>query len=244
MSATTTAQTRTPGSGASLTEQQRRRRSRRRAARRGLVALLVVAGLVWLVGFSSVLDTRSVAVSGTKIITPDEVRRSARVPLGRPLARQDVGAVRDRVAGLPAVESVRVSRSWPHTLSVSVVERKPVLAVASGGGFTLIDSAGVSFQTVSVPPAGVVRTEIDRTEAALLVQAGQVAAGLPEALRKQTRTIRAGSPDSFRLVLDSGLVVTWGTAADSPLKGEITLALLERKPKAVDVSAPHSPAIR
>lgn len=247
MSSTATKTPTRPPMRPSLSAQQRRRHTRRRAVKRTLIGPLVlglVAGLVWLVGFSPVLDTRSVAVSGTRILSADRVRIAAGAPLGRPLVRQDTGAIRNRVAALPPVESVTVTRSWPRTLSVAVVERTPLLAVRDGSGYALIDKAGVAFQTVAAPPAGVIRTDIDRSDAALLVQAGTVAAGLPAELRKRTANISATSPDSFRVAVDSGLVVTWGTPADSSLKGQITLALLAQKPKAIDVSAPHSPAVR
>ena len=35
----------------------------------------------------------------------------------------------------------------------------------------------------------------------------------------------------------------WGTSDQSALKGQVALALLKQKPKAVDVSSPHNPTI-
>ena len=57
-------------------------------------------------------------------------------------------------------------------------------------------------------------------------------------------TIRAESPYALVLVLDSGMEISWGTSEQSKLKGEVALALLKQKPKAIDVSAPHNPTIR
>ena len=43
-------------------------------------------------------------------------------------------------------------------------------------------------------------------------------------------------------MLKSGVRVNWGSSADSPLKADIVIALLKRKPTAsIDVSSPHNP---
>ena len=85
---------------------QRRRARRLRLLRRLLVLLLVVgliAGAVWLVFFSSRLSVHEVSVTGTAVLTDDEVRRTAAVPLDVPLALSDLDAVAARVETLPAV---------------------------------------------------------------------------------------------------------------------------------------------
>jgi cell division protein FtsQ len=55
----------------------------------------------------------------------------------------------------------------------------------------------------------------------------------------------AGNRDSITLVLESGKTVTWGSSADSELKAQVVMALLNKKPKSsIDVSSPHNPAVR
>ena len=215
--------------------------------RRALVVVLVIALLAaagWLVGFSSVLATERVTVSGTRLLSVDGVKKAAAVPIGLPLARQDTTAIAARVAGLAPVEVVTVARSWPNTVSIKVAERTPLVAVKTSGGYLLVDHTGVSFETVSLLPTGVVEVSIAADNAPLLADAGTLVAALPKALRDQLATISADAPDSFRVHLDSGLVITWGTADESALKGQVALLLLKQKPKAIDVSAPHSPAVR
>ncbi len=231
----------------SLAEQRRRHERRIRRIRRALIVLLVVALLAaagWLVGFSSVLATERVTVSGTRLLTVDQVKTAAAVPIGLPLARQDTTAIARRVASLAPVDTVTVDRDWPHTVSIKVVERTPLVALKAAGGYLLVDHTGVPFETVSLLPAGVVEVGIDSGNATLLADAGTIAASMPTALADQVATMTADAPDSFRVKLDSGLVITWGSADESALKGQVALLLLKQKPKAVDVSAPHSPAVR
>ena len=207
-----------------------------------VIALLAATG--WLVGFSSVLATERVTVSGTRLLSVDGVRKAAAVPIGLPLVRQDTTAIAARVAGLAPVDTVTVDRGWPNTVSIKVVERTPLVAIKTSGGYQLVDHAGISFETVSLLPAGVVEVGIAADKVPLLADAGTVVSTMPNALRAQVASISADAPDSFRVHLDSGLVITWGSADESALKGQVALLLLKQKPKAIDVSAPHSPAVR
>lgn len=209
----------------------------------GLLALLLAGGL-WVVGFSSVLATTTVAVTGTDVLTKAEVRQAAQVPLGRPLVRQDLDRIARGVAELRPVRSVSVDRRWPHTVAVRVVERTPTIAVRQPDGLLLLDRFGVGYQTVAELPDGVVRAEVDPTYQELAVDVAEVAAALPKKLKADVDAIEARSPSAIVVVLDSGVRVTWGTAAESELKAKITRALLERNPKQIDVSAPHNPATR
>ncbi len=220
---------------------------RRRRWLRWLIAFLVLALLgtaVWLLGFSSVFATQRVNVTGAKVLSTAQVRDAARIPLGLPLARQDLDAVAARVATLVPVESVTVDRAWPDQVDIRIAERTPVLAVQDPSGYRLIDRAGVAFDSAVQVPTGIVLAEAQLSDAALLVQIGIVARSLPEDVRTNVSRIKASSPTELMVVLDSGVSVNWGTADQSPLKAEIVTALLERKPRSIDVSSPHNPAIR
>src|SRR4051812_4892605 len=125
----------------------RARRRRLRAALPWAVAAggaLVVGALVWTAYGTSVLGGRSVDVVGTDSLAPIEVEQAAAVRMNQPLAGVDLDRIRDRVEALPAVDRAIVSRSWPSTVVVEVVERTPVAAVPAGEGFTLIDAEGVA----------------------------------------------------------------------------------------------------
>jgi cell division protein FtsQ len=222
------------------------RRERVHWRRLGVVtmAIPVLGAAGWLVGFSSVLATEHVAVTGAAITSTDAVRTAAQVPIGLPLVRQDGEAIAARVAALRPVEKVKVSRKLPHTVVIAVTERTPRLAVRRPNTVILVDSTGVPFENVSKVPQGVVVAQINPDATPLLVEAGRVAGALPDTFARRVAHIEAGSPYSIRLVLRSGTVVTWGTAADSPLKAQIAERLLKRKPRAIDVSAPNAPAVR
>jgi cell division protein FtsQ len=223
------------------------RKKRRRRWLRWVVAVLILALVgttVWLLGFSSVLATSRVEVSGADVLSSRQVRDAARVPLGLPLARQDLDAVANRVAMLAPVESVTVDRAWPDAVAISVTERTAVLGLRDPAGYTLVDRAGVAFQHVGRLPEGIVLVDANRTDTALLSQVALVANAFDTDLRSKVTAVRATSPIALTVVLKSGVTINWGAADQSALKAQIVAALLRRDPRHVDVSSPHNPAVR
>ena len=232
----------------SLAEQRARRRRTRRRIVRGVLAVVLAAlvgAAVWLVYFSQVLDTRGVVVSGTRDVTPEQVVAAAGVPLGRPLARQNLDAVARRTTALPQVSAAKVTREWPHTVRVTVTEREPLLAVAQPGGFLVADKTGVVFTTKPVLPRGVVQVAADPANRPLLVELGSVVLALPADVRGRVTSIEAATPDSIHLRTTSGITIIWGDSSQPALKAQVAVALLDAGAKtSIDVSAPHAPAVR
>jgi cell division protein FtsQ len=232
--------------GARLAAKARAERSarRRRVGRRVAIGLGALAPLVllgWLLLSSPLLAVRTVSVTGTTRLTPAQVRAAADVVLGTPLARVDAGAVVRRVAALRPVDHVQVSRGWPRTLRIRIVERRPVAGIVEGRGVTLLDAAGVAFAPAAALPPGVVQLQVARpgpqdptTRAAL-----QVLGDLSQPMRARVRIVRAASPASVTLVLRDGRRVLWGGVGDTALKLQAAEALLKLPGSLYDVSRPE-----
>ena len=127
------------------------------AGSRGLVAAAVVAGLVWLLGFSSVFDVTDVEVDGASAETLPAVRTAAQVAPGASLLWLDTADLDARVQTIPRVATVDVRRSLPHTVTVTVTEREPVAAMPLGAGVALVDGTGFAYRTMPAPPPGIPR---------------------------------------------------------------------------------------
>ena len=227
----------TPRLAQRAAQERRTRRTRllRRTASGVGVAVPVVA-LGWVVLGSSVLGVQQVAVTGEHRLSDAAIVAAAGISNGTPLARLDTTGVRKRVAALPAVESVTVSRSWPHTLRITVVERRPVVALVHGGGFQLVDRSGVVLADTEAVPRGVFRLESGSTQATKAAIA--VLQGLPHALAGRVSQLRAPTPEQVTLVLKDGRTVLWGGPMDGTTKASAVLALLRMPGTVFDVSAP------
>jgi len=205
-----------------------------------LVVVMLAAAGAWVLLGTSLLAVRTVEVTGSTIVSADQVRATAEVTLGTPLARIDTVAVAERVKALPSVFDADVSRSWPSTLVIAVTERRPVAAVHVTGGFEVMDGSGVLFETVAAPPSGAVLLTVrspgptDRDTTAGLT----VISSLTPQLRSVVRQVDVGSPDSIELELIDGRVIVWGDADQSAKKAQIATLLLGRAHQRLDVSAP------
>lgn len=237
-----------PGSiaDASIAIRRRRSRNRRMMLRRGAVGALVavvVAALVWLVGFSPLLAATTVEVEGTTVVSAAEVEARGAVPMGTPLARVNTDHIAERVGTLPAVQAVTVERRWPNTVAIVVTERVGVIALARGGTFRWVDASGSVFHQTSTPGAGLVVVEAPE-DTRILADLATVAQSLTDQLRARVQKITATSPDTITLVLDRGQRVIWGSAADSTTKAQVATAMLAVEATVFDVSAPAHPTSR
>lgn len=225
----------------------RRRDDRKRWwLRIGALVLLLLAGFAaaYLVWFSPLLGATNIAVSGNKLLSKTEVLAAAQVVPGTPLARLDVDAVADRVAGLPAVAQVRVSREWPNTIAVAITERTAHLSIPAGGGYLVADESGVVFQAVKDQPSGLVRVVADPNDQAVLADVGTVFSALTDHQRNDVNRLEAPSRDGIVLRLHDGAKVIWGSAEESELKAQVLAKLLPLGGDIFDVSAPAFPARR
>ena len=237
----------TPTDVSAAIEQRRRREARRRrttmAAAVGMLGFALV--LVWLVRFSPVLAARSVEVTGTQLVTTEQVLQAADVPMGTPIATLDTTAVAQRVAEqLTGVGRVSVHTRLPGTVVVEVTERTAVYERRTAAGYQWVDASGVIFNTTAKHTKGVPVATTDGVENRLLADVATVVKALPPALRKRLDHVAASSPDDIVLQLDKGQQVLWGSAAASEDKARVVLVLLGQQATVFDVSSPGTPSTR
>ncbi|MBC9225441.1 FtsQ-type POTRA domain-containing protein [Aeromicrobium sp. 636] len=222
---------------------QRRRRSRWRIA--GVVAAvlaLVAAG--WAVWFSSLLEARTVEVTGVEHLPAEWVVRSAQVPLGTPVPRIDTDAVAERVATLKPVESVRIERDLPHTIRIVVTERSAVAWVDRSGTPWAVDESGIAYRPLNSRPTHLPRLDVDVDDREVVAAVARVAADIADGDREllgDTDVIRAETTDSIELALTKRRTVVWGSAEQARPKLAVLRPLLQIKARSYDVSAPERP---
>ncbi len=240
-----------------LTEERfadRRRSLRRRRIWRivlGVLGVLAAGAIVWVVWFSSALAVNRIEISGTTTLKPMDVRSQAAVRLGEPLARVDTVAIESRVAAMERIDQVEVTRHWPRTIRIVVVERKPIAWVFSGGDIRALDRYGVDFRSLKSAPKNLVEVRVETLVARKRQQGLESATAVlgllhtdDPGLLKKVRYVRVSSKDSVQLVLGKNRTVTWGSAAKGRQKLTVLRSLLRIKARGYDVSAPEQPTTR
>lgn len=205
-----------------------------------VAVLAVAAGVAWLVMFSNVFVVRHVEVSGTSLLTVDQVVSAAAIDPATQIVRLDANSVADRIRQLPQVAGVEVRRVPFDRVQILVTERVAVAVVASGGGYQLVDATGTPFVEAAARPDALPLLP-SRTDSVGDATALAVAAALSSDVRAQVDTITASTRDDATLTLRSGATVRWGSAERSELKSTVLLALLPTGAETYDVTAPEVP---
>ncbi|MGH3309321.1 MAG: cell division protein FtsQ/DivIB, partial [Streptomyces sp.] len=219
------------------------------------LAPVALAGFgVWALYGSSWLRVERVSVSGNQVLTGDQVRAAARIPVGTPVGSVDGTAAERRLrAALPRLGDVQVVRAWPHGIGLKVTERKAELVIGKAGKYVEVDDEGVRFATVPQQPKGVplLAMEVRRSAglrhfgaARLRREAVAATTALPESVARETRTVRVRSYDSITLELTGGRTVLWGSGERGTAKAKSLTALMKAAKGAehFDVSVPSAPA--
>jgi cell division protein FtsQ len=231
---------------------------RRRRLAAALLALFLVVGvgltgrvLLYDLGLA---DVAQVTVTGAATIPVRQVMEAAAVTPGGPLAAVDLAAVAGRVARLPAVESTRVRRAWPHTVAVDITERVPVAVTRDVHGPALVDRTGVVYPGEAVPGLPTLSVPWAGTDDPATLAAVAVLAALPEPVRAEVRTVtvpsREGLPGAppvtpqVTLGLTGDREVRWGAAERAADKVAVLVPLLGQAGRRYDVSSPELPTIR
>ena len=219
-----------------------------------LVAVAIVATLGWALLGSRLLIVRSVHVTGTgPLVSQARVLHAARIPPGLPLIRVNAAAVAGRVERIQQIQSATVTRDWPSTVTIAVRLRTPVFAVASGGGYALVDAYGVDVRwSATRPPAlpllaqGSPATPLaDSLPGRGAVRAAaRVLAELPPAVAHRVQLVMAASPSAVSVRLAGGVVVVWGSPLRGHQKATELMLLMRTHARYYDISAPGTAVTR
>ena len=210
------------------------------------IALLVIATLAFLFGWTNIFTVQSVAVSGSpnSQITK-EVLRIADIKKGEKLARIEPRTISTNLAlaGIDWIEKVDISRNWiSRDVTITISARVPV--AVSGEKF--VDEGGVLF-TSPVALKSKLPTIGAKNETARLA-AVEFYQSLPNDMRQDVESVSASSTKNFQLELKNSLHINWGDSSNNSVKIKIYKALIalpeNKKIRQMDVSDPTKPTVK
>ncbi len=109
-----------------------------------LLSLCVIV-LITLIAFlnSPFFAVATVQVEGTSFLAKEDVLKLADLPARVNIFRVNLESIKTRLSQDLRIQNVKVSRQFPGTVVIKIIERRPVAFLASGYGFIQIDSQGI-----------------------------------------------------------------------------------------------------
>ncbi|CAB4608334.1 unannotated protein [freshwater metagenome] len=212
-----------------------------------LLAILLIAGLAYLLGWSNVFTIKDISYAGAPTKNSEQtIKGLTNLSKGERLARIEVRKISSRITTLPWVKSVDISRNWiSGNVLISVTSRMPI-ATFNG---QLMDASGKRFDLpggykLKVPSVLAKDAKSGLAAIALFTK-------LPTEFSTRTSAFTAKSPENIFFTISEGkrkLLVIWGAGTEIELKLKVYKALLalpeNSKIKKIDLTEPHSPIVK
>lgn len=227
-----------------------------------LLAITLISGSSYLLGWSSVFTVSKITIEGTS--SRAEIFRklssdSIELAVGSKLARIETRAINRSIAMLEWIDEVNVSRDWfDKSINVSVREKKAVAkAITSKNGLINFDVSGEIFKPISASQQSIQeRLPLVITEgndSAQLASVASLLAQMPTQMAdlilnlKSISVANSGYIQMETKVNELPLRIDWGLVSDIDLKIEVLNALLKlpenKRIKRIDLSQPELPIV-
>jgi cell division protein FtsQ len=227
-----------------------------------LLAITLISGSSYLLGWSSVFTVSKITVEGTS--SRAEIFRklssdSIELAVGSKLARIETRAIKRSIGMLEWIDEVNVSRDWlGKSINVSVREKKAVAkAITTKNGLINFDASGEIFKPISASQQSIQeRLPLVITEgndSAQLASVASLLAQMPTQMAdlilnlKSISVANSGYIQMETKVNELPLRIDWGLVSDIDLKIEVLNALLKlpenKRIKRVDLSQPELPIV-
>jgi cell division protein FtsQ len=234
-------------------------RRRRRVLGWALVAIALAAGVAYLIR-TPLFGLGAVRVEGTGEVARSEVLAASGVHVGEPYLGLDLHAIRARVAALPRVAAVTVTRDYPSSLRITVTERRAVASVSAAGRYWLVAADGTMLESAARRPADLPYVAEVPLPAGVgpgsrlppgneLANALTALGGMDQRLERQVTGVSARTLDSLEFTLRDGTRVLYGLAVDQPAKDAAVLLVRRtlkregREAQRIDVRNPSAPTV-
>jgi cell division septal protein FtsQ len=212
-----------------------------------LLAILLIAGLAYLLGWSNVLTVKEISYTGAPTKSSEvTVKNLTNLEVGERLARVETREIAGRLQTLPWIESADLSRNWISGKIVIAVTPRIPIATFNG---ELMDATGKRFELPGGFKSKLPSVFARDTKSGLA--AIKLFTKLPSEFSTRTSAFTATSPENINFKITEGkksLFVIWGSDIEIDLKLKVYKALValpeNSKIKKIDLTEPRSPIVK
>ena len=230
----------------------------------GLIVIICVASFalaLFILSYTPAFEIAGIEAKATSHLTSEAIGKLCDVPSGTTLLNVDTDSVSQSVKRNPWVKSVKISRSFPSTLTVSVEEQTVKAIVLMGQGNVawylsdmgtwiepiMVDSESDTsasdqvldmaqdlgcYLILEVPPTVQPKAGAKVTDASILC-ALEYMENFSDDFKSRIVSFTAPGPDSVSCTLDSGVEVSLGAAFDIQTKEAVINKILEEHPNQI-----------
>jgi cell division protein FtsQ len=254
-----------------MVRKKRRRKKQRKPLPRGLRFLLAVLSVMVIIGLGvyiislPIFDIKDVVVNGAKMLSADEVKALAGIPLSENLFFTKFSRAEVNLSKISAIKDVRFYRIPPATVLISIRERVPIAAVLFPNKSAIIDKEGYILNrnpniALDIPNmaelpviTGISEKEAlenDKVDSRVSHLISHVILKLSRFLGSERMKLELGGLKNVSLILDDLLRVKIGDTEKMKRKMEVLVALLPAiagkwpQVEYVDVRYPDNPVIK
>ncbi len=212
-----------------------------------LLAILLTAGLAYLLGWSNVLTVKEISYTGSPTKSSETtVKNLVSLEVGERLARIEMRKIAGRIQTLPWVDNADLSRNWISGKVVVAVT--PRLPIATFNG-QLMDANGKRFELPGGYDSKLPSVFAKDPKSGLA--AIKLFTKLPTEFSTRTSAFTATSPENINFKITEGkrsINVIWGADNEIDLKLKVYKALIalpeNSKIGKIDLTEPRSPIVK
>jgi len=209
-----------------------------------VLAILLTAGLAYLLGWSNVLTIKEISYTGAPTKNSEAtIKNLTNLQIGQRLARIETRKIAGHLESLAWIDHADLSRNWiSGKIIISVTPRVPI-ATFNG---QLMDATGKRFELPGGYDAKL--PSVFAKDAKSGLAAINLFTKLPTEFSTRTSAFTATSPENINFKITEGkrlLMVIWGNDLEIDLKLKVYRALIalpeNSKISKIDLTEPHSP---
>ncbi len=117
-----------------------KRRQKKRLA--FLVMVVLVASLIAIIMLTPAFNIRKIEIVGNSVLKDEQIVKASGLTTGVNIFGESMKEAKDNVMSLGYIDSVKVKRSLPSTVRISVVEEVGVAYLRAEDGFVIITADG------------------------------------------------------------------------------------------------------
>jgi cell division protein FtsQ len=202
-----------------------------RMPRRWVIAASAIAFVFVLIGAglftlrSDLFAIQEITVQGNVRVSMDDIVQRSGL-LNESMFTADLGGAQQAVAGLSVLKSVRIERSWPHSVTIAVEERQAWGTWEQSGVLYTIDSDGVVLGSVAPPGGSPViessepgsRHEGDHVDYQAVAAAAEIYNELPAALGVEVAQVAFLAGKGVQVTTTDGQTALFGDSSSIAYK--------------------------